>query len=124
MASHPPSPQRTEQAEQPERSAEQERDHANWDAIAAMPEFQALTQRKGRFIITASVFFLVYYFALPVLVGYFPSLMERRVGPVNWAYLFALSQFIMAWVVAAIYVKVAAGWDKASEEIIAKAGSK
>ena len=35
-----------------------------------------------------------------VLVGYFPSLMERRVaGKINLAYLFALSQFFMAWTI-------------------------
>lgn len=94
---------------------------ANWGAIAAMPEFQALTARKKRFILKGCAFFLVYYFALPVLVGYFPRLMEINVGPVNIAYLFALSQFVMAWVVAAIYVKAASGWDKAAEQIINQA---
>ena len=45
------------------------------------------------------VFFVVYYFALPVLVGYAPELMSRPVvGKVNIAYLFALSQFFMAWI--------------------------
>ena len=60
------------------------------------------------------VFFIVYYFALPVLVGYARPLMEKRVfGAVNLAYLFALSQFFMAWIVAALYVRAAAAkFDK------------
>jgi len=106
------------------KSAEEERHRADWDGIAAMPEFQALVARKLRFIIAGTIFFLSYYFALPVLVGYFPQWMEHKVGPVNVAYLFAFSQFIMAWVIAGIYVKVAAGWDAAANEIIHKAEGK
>ena len=49
------------------------------------------------------IFFVVYYFALPVLIGYARPFMEKRVlGPVNLAYLFALSQFFMAWIIAAL----------------------
>ena len=56
-------------------------------------------------MIPATVFFVVYYFALPVLVGYAPEFMSRKVlGAVNWAYLFALSQFFMAWIIAWAYV--------------------
>lgn len=105
-------------------AAQLERHNADWDAIAAMPAFNELLARKARFIVTATVFFLAYYFALPVLVGWFPALMERRVGPVNIAYLFALSQFVMAWVVAGIYVKVASGWDRSAQAIIKQAKGK
>lgn len=96
----------------------------NWNGIAAMPEFRALLARKARFIVAGTVFFLAYYFALPVLVGWFPELMKREVGPVNLAYVFALSQFVMAWIVAGIYVKVAAAWDRSAEEIIHQAEGK
>ncbi len=105
-----------------ERTAEEERDTADWDGIAAMPEFRALLARKLRFILPATAFFIVYYFALPVLVGWFPEVMERRIGPVNWAYAFALSQFFMAWILAGIYVKVAAGWDREAKAILAQKG--
>jgi len=39
--------------------------------------------------------------------------MEKQVfGVVNLAYLFALSQFVMAWTVAALYVRAAGRFDK------------
>ena len=38
---------------------------APWERIAAMSTFQALLVAKQRFIIPATLFFLVYYFALP-----------------------------------------------------------
>jgi uncharacterized membrane protein (DUF485 family) len=40
---------------------------------------------------------------------------------VNLAYLFALSQFFMAWTVAWLYVKAAGDFDKLAKDIIEKA---
>ena len=80
----------------------------NWEALAASDRFRRLLKAKRRFVIPAMIFFIVYYFALPVLVGYARPFMEKRVlGPVNLAYLFALSQFFMAWIIAALYVRAA-----------------
>jgi uncharacterized membrane protein (DUF485 family) len=102
-----------------ERTADEERDLADWGAVAASPGFQQLLKSKRRFIIPATLFFVVYYFALPYLVGYQPELMQRKVwGEINWAYLFALSQFVMAWVLAAIYVAVASGWDRKAANLL------
>jgi uncharacterized membrane protein (DUF485 family) len=90
-----------------------------YERIARMPEYQALARAKRRFIVPATIFFVVYYFALPVLVGYAPALMARPVlGPVNIAYLFALSQFFMAWILAALYVRAAQRFDRMAREIL------
>src|ERR687894_537057 len=92
-----------------------------WEKIAASDGFKELIKAKRRFIIPATIFFVVYYFALPYLVGYHPELMQRKAwGEMNWAYLFALSQFFMAWALAAIYVVVAAGWDRKAAELLAR----
>ncbi len=91
----------------------------NWEKLEEKPEFRTLMARKKAFIIPATIFFLIYYLALPVLVGYWPDLMKQKVwGEVNIAYVFALSQFFMAWIMAFIYVRVAAKWDKAAAEVI------
>jgi uncharacterized membrane protein (DUF485 family) len=104
-----------------ELTAAEEKDAADWDGIAADPGFRSLIASKARFIIPATVFFIVYYFSLPVLVGWFPKFMEQRiVGEVNLAYLFALSQFFMAWIVAFLYVSAAAGWDRRAAAVLAK----
>jgi uncharacterized membrane protein (DUF485 family) len=90
----------------------------NWAAIAASGKFQHLLRRKRRFIVPAMLFFVVYYFALPVLVGYFPAFMSRKVvGPVNLAYLFALSQFLMAWALAFLYTRAAERFDEMAKEL-------
>lgn len=103
-----------------EMTADEERGNINWDEIAADEDFKKLLAAKIRFIAPATIFFLVYYFALPVLVGWCPEFMKTKVGSVNYAYLFAFSQFFMAWIVAGIYVAKAAGWDKAAAAVLAK----
>ncbi len=104
-----------------ELTADEDIDVADWDRVGKMSEFKKLLASKRKFIIPATVFFIVYYFALLILVGYAPSLMARKVlGVVNLAYLFALSQFFIAWIVAALYVRTAAKWDGMAQEIIAK----
>ena len=96
-----------------------EKTPVNWEQLEEKPEFRTLMARKKAFIIPATIFFLIYYLALPVLVGYCPELMKKKVwGEVNIAYAFALSQFFMAWIMAFIYVRVAAKWDKAAAEVI------
>ena len=104
-----------------ELTATEDAQITDWNKVAEMEEFRALLKAKLKFIASATVFFVVYYFALPVLVGYAPALMETKVfGVVNLAYLFALSQFIMAWVIAALYVRAAGRFDKMAAAILTK----
>jgi uncharacterized membrane protein (DUF485 family) len=58
---------------------------------------------------------------LPVLVGYAPQFMSTRIGRVNLAYLFALSQFFMAWIIAGLYVRAAGNFDRLANDIVKKA---
>jgi len=84
--------------------------------------FKDLMATKKIFIVPAFIFFVVYYFTLPILVGYAPAFMATKViGNVNIAYLFALSQFFMAWIIAGLYVKAANDFDRLSKDIIEKA---
>ena len=54
-----------------------------------------------------------------MLVGYAPHFMSIKVwGNVNLAYLFALSQFFMAWIIAALYVRAGDRFDQISKDII------
>jgi uncharacterized membrane protein (DUF485 family) len=104
-----------------ELTADEDVDVADWDRVAAMAEFKQLVAAKRKFILPATIFFIMYYFALPVLVGYAPGLMARKVfGVVNLAYVFALSQFFMAWIVAALYVRAAGRFDALARNILNK----
>ena len=91
----------------------------DWAAIERTVEFRALVRAKRAFIVPATVFFIAYYFALPALVGYWPDLMSTRVaGHINVAYLFALSQFVMAWALMAAYVRRAKRYDRMAERLL------
>jgi len=102
-----------------EQTADEDIDVADWDRVAALEEFKALLAAKRRFIVPATIFFIVYYFALPALVGYAPELMGRKVvGVVNLAYLFALSQFFVAWLLAWLYMRAAGRFDALARRIV------
>ncbi|MEY3480921.1 MAG: hypothetical protein RIQ71_1696, partial [Verrucomicrobiota bacterium] len=104
-----------------EKTADEDSDPVDWNRIEADPDFAALRVAKRRFIIPATVFFLCYYMALPVMVGFWPAVMKEPVlGKVNWAYLFALSQFLMTWIVCWLYVRAAKNWDLMNEALLAK----
>jgi uncharacterized membrane protein (DUF485 family) len=91
----------------------------DWSAIEQSHEFQSLVSAKMRFIIPATIFFIAYYFALPILVGYFPGVMERDViGKINVAYLFALSEFAMAWIIMALYISRAREFDAQEKHVV------
>jgi len=95
---------------------------ADWDRIAQSPLYREMVASKARFVAPATVLFLVYYFALPILVGYWPEMMATPViGVLNLAYLFALSQFFMTWFLAFLYMRIAARFDRMSEQIVREA---
>ncbi len=98
--------------------AELDRQAEVWEKVAHQPEFEQLLTTKARFIVPACAFFLVYYFALIILVGWFPELAKKKLGPANLAYWFALSQFFMAWIVAWLYVRAAGRFDRLSDELL------
>ena len=98
-----------------------------WKALEHDPAFQKLFSAKMRFIIPATIFFIVYYFGFLILVGYFPSVMEIKVaGNINLAYIAALSNFVMAWIIAYLYSQRAKSWDEQAEAIVSqvKGGAK
>jgi uncharacterized membrane protein (DUF485 family) len=89
-----------------------------WEKITHRPEFEALLAAKRRFIVPTCLFFLVYYFALIVIVGWFPDLAKKQIGLANFAYWFALSQFFMAWIVAWVYTRAASRFDRLAADIL------
>ncbi len=91
----------------------------NWAAVDADPRFQELHRKKTRFLAFLMIFSIIYYFLLPIGAAYFTDLFKIQVfGPVNLGLLFALSEFIVAWGIAAYYTVRANGeFDRMAEEI-------
>src|SRR2546423_10111886 len=81
-------------------------DVAYWEGLEQTDEFRRLISARIRFVLPATAFFLVYYFLLPLANGLAPGFMRTDViGHVNIAYLFALSQFVVAWLLAWFYIR-------------------
>ena len=92
----------------------------HWEAIEADPRFQALHRDKNRFLWRMMLFALIYFFCLPIASAYFQSILIIKVwGVINVGLLFALSQFIVAWCIAAIYAKRAnTEFDARARELV------
>jgi uncharacterized membrane protein (DUF485 family) len=100
-------------------SSQRRPQEADWNRIAVSPQFQHLLAVKKAFIVRAFVFFLAYYLLLPILVGYAPRLMSTKVvGTVTLAYLFALSQFVVGWAIACLYLKASSRFDKLVNDLL------
>jgi uncharacterized membrane protein (DUF485 family) len=84
---------------------------AEWLRVERTSAFKELVQKKKAFIIPATIFFLVFYFGLPVLAGFTTILNGYSIGSVTWAYVYAFAQFAMTWILMHLYVSRANRWD-------------
>ena len=76
----------------------------DWDKVIADPRFQSLHRRKQGFLTGLMVFSVVFYFLLPIGAAYFPELFRVKLwGPLNVGIVFALTEFVVAWVIAFYY---------------------
>lgn len=101
-----------------EKKAFTEQEYVN---ISESQEFKTLSKRKAKFIVPMSITFLVLYFLLPLLSSFTQVLDGKAIGHVTWIWIYSLGLFIMVWTFTVIYVKKAATFDKAADEINAKA---
>jgi uncharacterized membrane protein (DUF485 family) len=78
----------------------------DWSGIAESPKFKELIAKRRSFVLPATIFFLVWYFGFIVLAGYAQDFMGERIWKgLTVGYLFALSQFVMVWVLAGLYLR-------------------
>jgi uncharacterized membrane protein (DUF485 family) len=93
----------------------------DWNAVIADPRFQVLHRKKQGFLAGLMIFSVVFYFLLPIGAAYFQDLFRIKVwGVVNVGLLFALTQFVVAWLVAFYYSRRAGSeFDRLAREIAA-----
>lgn len=81
-------------------------------------EFQLYMGKRKKFIIPYTIFFLVFYFLLPIFTSYTTFLNKPAIGDISWVWLFAFAQFAMTFILCIIYVKKAGSLDKDANRII------
>ena len=100
------------------RSSAANEDSPNFEKVANSTQFEHLMRQKKRFIIPVTIFFLSFYFLLPLLTSYTTILESKAVGDITWAWIFALAQFVMTWILCIVYVKKSASYDKQVAKIL------
>jgi uncharacterized membrane protein (DUF485 family) len=92
-----------------------------WDALANDPQFVSLLRARRRFVVPCTIFFLAFYLGLPIGIGFAPDAMNAQVGGgLTVAYAYGLSQFVMAWVLLALYMQAAKRFDERANAIVAR----
>jgi uncharacterized membrane protein (DUF485 family) len=72
------------------------------------PEFVELRRRHRSFVFPMTAVFFVYYMLLMIGAGFWTGLFEKSVYEnINVGYLFALSQFVMSFIIAFAYTRYA-----------------
>ena len=89
----------------------------NYTEVARSGSFQALLAAKRRFILPATLFFLTFYFLLPVLTSYTHILEKPAIGKISWAWIYAAAQFVMTWTMAGLYTRKAAEFDRMADAV-------
>lgn len=101
-----------------EQALSEKKEAVDYVKVASSKEFKEFMGKKKKFLIPMTIFFLVFYFLLPILTSYSTILNTSAIGDISWAWLFAFAQFIMVWVLSSIYVKKASSFDKEADQII------
>ncbi|MFZ3577567.1 DUF485 domain-containing protein [Virgibacillus sp. DJP39] len=90
----------------------------DYESVANSTEFQELLSKRRKFIFPLTIFFLLFYFSLPLLTSYTTILNAPAIGDISWAWIYGLAQFVMTWVLCSMYVKKSASFDHEAKQII------
>lgn len=85
--------------------------HEEWVRIERTSAFQEYSRKRKAFLIPATIFFLLFFFGLPLLAAFTTVLNGKAVGPLTWAYIYGIAQFVMTWILMHVYVNQANKWD-------------
>ncbi|MFK2826345.1 DUF485 domain-containing protein [Bacillus sp. B190/17] len=90
----------------------------DYTQLVQQADFQKLIKKKKSFIVPMTIFFLVFYFMLPILAAYTDILKADAFAGLTWAWVYALAQFIVVWIAGIVYIKKAQGYDALAASIL------
>ena len=80
----------------------------DWQGIERSEEFRELVKKRRSFVVPATIFFLAYYMAFIIVAGYAPDFMGESVYQgLTVGYCYALTQFVMVFVLGVWYLRKA-----------------
>ncbi len=99
-------------------------EHNEWIRIPRTNAFRELVRAKRAFVIPAIGFFVVFYFALPILIGVTSVFDAKVIGAVNLAYVYTYAQFAVILGLTHLYLAKAKRWDELVEQTKREAAEK
>ncbi|WP_188802611.1 DUF485 domain-containing protein [Sporolactobacillus putidus] len=96
----------------------------NYTKLVQTSAFRQLLRQKRNFILPCSLFFMAFYFTLPILTAYTTVLNQPAFASMTWAWIFAFAQFVMTWALCIFYTRRASKFDRLVETIKKEAALK
>jgi uncharacterized membrane protein (DUF485 family) len=85
----------------------QRADAVDWRGIERSPDFQELVRARRRFLVPVSVVFFAIVAAYLLLVSFAHGFMAKEVAGLPMAYVLALTQVALTWIVTWLYLRTA-----------------
>lgn len=95
-----------------------QQEQPDYVGISRSKDFKSLIHNRKKFVIPYTIFFLVFYFLLPISTSYTKFLNQPAIGDVSWVWLFAFAQFVMTFALCIVYVRKAGKLDEQADRII------
>ena len=96
----------------------------DWAAIAQRSDFQELVARRRRFVVSALSFAAIWFGGFLLMTSYAHGFMQQLIVPgLSVAYVLGFSQFVMVWLLTALYLRSAGGtFDELERGVVTGAG--
>ena len=87
------------------------KDTSAWTRACAGAAFVELKSQRFRLVRALTAIYLICYLGLAVLCGFFRDAMGIKVlGPMNLGYALILGNYVVAWILALIYLRRSGNW--------------
>jgi uncharacterized membrane protein (DUF485 family) len=79
-----------------------------WSEATRLPSYRELISAKTRLLVPMIIFYLGFYVTITLLAGFASGFMARQVvGSVSIGFLLVLATYVVIWIIALVYVRVA-----------------
>jgi uncharacterized membrane protein (DUF485 family) len=96
----------------------------DWQAIEGSPEFQELVKERRSFLLPATIVFLVGSIGYLLLAAFAQGFLGKDVGGIPLAFLAALTQVLLTWIITFAYMRKADSTFEPMEQRAAEAASR
>ena len=94
----------------------------DWEALARSPQFRELISSRRRFVWWVTGFYTLYLVGFLALLGYAKDFMANEVLGISLALWGGLSICALTVILAVVYTRRAAEWERMAQSVVEEAG--